>query len=53
MLDRGKPAGTNVSWIDSREMVASNFSALDNGQDYNIKSAKVTMDWSDWYTSNY
>jgi hypothetical protein len=52
MLDRGKPAGTNVSWIDEFELTSSNFTDLDNGQDYKIKSAKVSRDWSEWYTSN-
>ncbi|KAF7514111.1 hypothetical protein GJ744_004436 [Endocarpon pusillum] len=47
----GKPAGTNVSWYDTRVIKFQNYTADDNGQDYWIKSATVTMDWSDWYKS--
>lgn len=47
----GKPAGTNVSWYDTRVIKFQNYSAEDNGQDFWIKSAEVKMDWSDWYKS--
>jgi hypothetical protein len=49
MFNSGKPAGTEVSWYDSRVLKFSNYTASDNGQDYWIKSAEVKMDWSDWY----
>lgn len=48
MLNSGKPAGTNVSWYDSREIKFLNYTDVDDGTDYWIKSATVTMNWSDW-----
>jgi hypothetical protein len=50
-INSGKPAGTKVSWYDTRVIKFQNYTAEDNGQDYWIKSATVTMDWSDWYKS--
>ena len=47
----GKLAGANVSWYDTRVIKFQNHTTDDNGQEYWIKSATVTMDWSDWYSS--
>lgn len=50
-FNRGKPAGTNVSWIYTHETRLQNYTGDDDGQAYKIKSATVKMDWSDWYKS--
>ena len=48
-MNSGKPAGTNVSWYDTKVIRFLNYTAEDDGQDYWIKSAEIKMDWSDWY----
>lgn len=51
IFNRGKPAGTNVSWSYSHETRVQNYTADDDGVAYKIKTATIKMDWSDWYKS--